>query len=225
MVTVAAAGELSGTEGHRAPDDAFGGGLAAVGAAVRVGGSLVAESAPVAGAKSATRDIVISVSRLTTAAPATLSVEFYAWAVDQAGNCTAAGAGGVAVACTYINNVVGIPTLTGQTATLQVTATSTAPQVASAGTSIGDLVVDAARRFVYVSNQQTNSVEAFSWSAPTFARTARAFVGAAPLGMTIENGGNRLIVANSGGTSLSYVQLGEDFRETDHETLNAVCTR
>jgi hypothetical protein len=103
---------------------------------------------------------------------------------------------------------VSVGNLPGATASTVVTATRTFRQAAPSAAQIGDMVVDPGRRTLYISNQANNSVDAISWGTAALTRTGRALVGAAPRGMTIENGGQRLIVANSGGTSLSYVGLG-----------------
>jgi len=216
--------ELSGTMSFTVAgrDDAFGGGLERVGVAVRVDGSLVVESTPVAGSGMITRDIVLQVSRLTASAPAALSVEYYAWAVDRAGNCTAAGAGGVSVACTFVGGALAIPSLSGLVAALQVTATNSLGALAPAA-AVGDLVVDAVRRRIYISNQSNNSIEAISWSAAVLSRVpgAPALVGSRPLGMTLDRTGDTLIVANSGGTNLSYVALGTLQEQHRYETRNS----
>ncbi|HSK18048.1 MAG TPA: hypothetical protein VK912_02835 [Longimicrobiales bacterium] len=79
--------------------------------------------------------------------------------------------------------------------------------VAGSVAAIGDVVVDAVRGVLYVSNKQNNSVDMISWTGDALERTGRALVGSAPWGMTLDLTRDTLIVANSGGTSISYVDL------------------
>lgn len=146
-----------------------------------------------------------------------------AWAIDAAGNCTAVGAGGAQVPCTVAGNLPVFGPLPGVAAATEVTATTTAPQAAASGDVFGDMVVDPSRRRVYLSNRANNSVDAYSWETPQFTRTDRALVGAAPLGLSANTTNSQLIVANSGGTSLSFVDMNPgNFREASRfETPNA----
>jgi hypothetical protein len=69
-----------------------------------------------------------------------------------------------------------------------------------------DIAVDTVRRTVYVSNINRNQLEAWTYSS-TLSRLASVSVGAMPWGMTIDNSGSLLLVANSGGTNISMVNL------------------
>src|SRR5687767_4933178 len=69
-----------------------------------------------------------------------------------------------------------------------------------------DIAVDTVRRTVYVSNINKNQLEAWSYSS-TLSPLAAVSVGAMPWGMTIDNSGSLLLVANSGGTNISMVNL------------------
>lgn len=69
-----------------------------------------------------------------------------------------------------------------------------------------DIAVDTMRRTVYVSNINRNQLEAWSYSA-TLSPLPSVSVGAMPWGMTIDNSGSLLLVANSGGTNISKVNL------------------
>jgi hypothetical protein len=203
----------------QARDDAFGSGIVRVGVIVRDAAAAAApavtfthDSAP---ADAVQHEFRIPVAQLP--GPMTVrsrELTFVSFAVDQAGNCTAVGAAGVPVSCTVAGGQVSVENVPGATVSTVVTGTRTFRQAAPSAALIGDMVVDAGRRTLYVSNQANNSVDAISWGTAALTRTGRALVGAAPRGMTIENGGQRLIVANSGGTSLSYVGLGDGaFRE------------
>ena len=85
-----------------------------------------------------------------------------------------------------------------------------------------DIAVDTARRTVYVSNINKNQLEAWNYSA-TLSPLPAVSVGAMPWGMTIDNSGSLLLVANSGGTNISKVNLlsrSEDGRiKTSNEWL------
>ena len=69
-----------------------------------------------------------------------------------------------------------------------------------------DIAVDTVRRTVYVSNINKNQLEAWSYSS-TLSPLPAVSVGAMPWGMTIDNSGSLLLVANSGGTNISKVNL------------------
>jgi hypothetical protein len=69
-----------------------------------------------------------------------------------------------------------------------------------------DIAVDTVRRTVYVSNINRNQLEAWSYSS-TLSPLPSVSVGAMPWGMTIDNSGSLLLVANSGGTNISMVNL------------------
>jgi hypothetical protein len=68
----------------------------------------------------------------------------------------------------------------------------------------GDLTVDAARGNVFVSNTSYNRLERWDASTNAFDPTGVA-VGSLPWGMVIQNDGDTLLVANSGGTNISKV--------------------
>jgi hypothetical protein len=212
-----------------AQDDPHGTGIARVGVIMRDDAAPGAQPVTFvqnvpAVAMSVTHVLRIPVAQLP--GPATLRVRnltFVGFAVDQAGNCVAAGAAGTLVPCTIAAGQATAPDVAGAPASTMVIDMRTFWQAAPRADQIGDLVVDVPRRLLYISNQANNSVDAISWATPVLARTGRALVGALPRGMTIENGGQRLIVANSGGTSLSYVRLGGSFEEERprYETPNA----
>jgi hypothetical protein len=69
-----------------------------------------------------------------------------------------------------------------------------------------DIAVDTARRTVYVSNINKNQLEAWTYST-TLSPLPAVSVGAMPWGMIIDNSGSLLLVANSGGTNVSKVDL------------------
>jgi hypothetical protein len=69
-----------------------------------------------------------------------------------------------------------------------------------------DIAVDTVRRTVYVSNINKNQLEAWNYSG-TLSPLPAVSVGAMPWGMAIDNSGSLLLVANSGGTNISKVNL------------------
>lgn len=71
---------------------------------------------------------------------------------------------------------------------------------------VGDLQVDTARGRVFLSNRLSNRLHVFQ--PATFAWQGDVLVGAEPWGMHLNAGEDTLIVANSGGTSVSRVVLG-----------------
>ena len=83
-----------------------------------------------------------------------------------------------------------------------------------------DIAVDTARSRVYVSNINKNQLEAFDYG-PTLSKLAPVSVGAMPWGMAIDNSGSLLLVANSGGTNISRVDLGTRLESGRIKTANA----
>jgi hypothetical protein len=89
-----------------------------------------------------------------------------------------------------------------------------------AGSLGADIAVDTARSRVYVSNITKNQLEAFDYGA-SISKLAPVSVGAMPWGMTIDNSGSFLLVANSGGTNISRVDLGNRVESDRIRTANA----
>jgi DNA-binding beta-propeller fold protein YncE len=83
-----------------------------------------------------------------------------------------------------------------------------------------DIAVDTARRRVYVSNLNMNQLEAFDYGA-TVSKLAPVSVGAMPWGMAVDNSGSFLLVANSGGTNISRVDLLSRTETSRIRTANA----
>jgi hypothetical protein len=89
-----------------------------------------------------------------------------------------------------------------------------------AGSLGADIAVDTARNRVYVSNINKNELEAFDYGA-TLSKLPPVSVGAMPWGMAIDNSGSMLLVANSGGTNISRVDLGTRSETGRIKTANA----
>jgi hypothetical protein len=82
-----------------------------------------------------------------------------------------------------------------------------------------DIAVDTTRNTVYVSNINKNQLEVFGYSAVLAPRPSVA-VGSQPWGMIIDNSGSILLVANSGGTNISQVDLGSRVETGRVKTTN-----
>ncbi|MFN8570931.1 MAG: hypothetical protein U0132_02670 [Gemmatimonadaceae bacterium] len=82
-----------------------------------------------------------------------------------------------------------------------------------------DIAVDTARSTLFVSNINKNQVEAFTYGT-TLAQLAAVAVGAMPWGMIIDNSNSLLLVANSGGTNISKVNLTNRAEEGRVKTAN-----
>jgi Bacterial Ig domain len=86
--------------------------------------------------------------------------------------------------------------------------------------TIGDLVVDAARGNVFLSNTNFNQINVWqsSSSGKGFSTTPLA-VGSLPWGMVMSNNADTMLVANSGGTNISRVYIGSTSVAAMHEDL------
>ncbi len=82
-----------------------------------------------------------------------------------------------------------------------------------------DIAVDTARATVFVSNINKNQLEAWNYST-TLSPLPPVAVGAMPWGMTIDNSGSLLLVANSGGTNISKVNLNQRQEQGRVKTSN-----
>jgi hypothetical protein len=132
------------------------------------------------------------------------------YAVDQANHK------GFAVA-TGANIPVSNDALAKRDPTVYAFGHTTALPVGSLG---ADIAVDTTRSRVYVSNITKNELEAFDYGA-TLSKLPPVSVGAMPWGMAIDNSGSMLLVANSGGTNISRVDLGSRSETGRIKTANA----
>jgi hypothetical protein len=151
--------------------------------------------------------------------PDTLTFEITGWAVDADGNCAAAidEAEPVSFPCTTLaggqiaaEGRPGIPfdrvVASGRTVELPT------------GGLIMDAAVDTLRRNLLLSNMGRNRVEVFRLDTEIFGEAIG--VGSEPWGMTIDRSGDQLLVANSGGTNISLVDL-ELEREVEQQRFFA----
>jgi YVTN family beta-propeller protein len=142
------------------------------------------------------------------ALPRELHLEVHAWAVDAEGNCTAAVGSEAAprVECgTFVHDGTEYTVALrpgARTLTLVVAGRTTA---VPAGQLLPDLLVDTLRDRVYVSNLTRNRVQVMDAGSGAFVRQVP--VGSQPWGLSLNTGGDTLIVGNSGGTFLSFVHV------------------
>jgi hypothetical protein len=86
--------------------------------------------------------------------------------------------------------------------------------------TVGDIAVDPGRNHVLVSNMNANRLEVWQNSVKAFDATGVA-VGSQPWGLNVSIDPNVLLVANSGGTNISRVNLGTGTVASIQEDLNA----
>ena len=140
--------------------------------------------------------------------PDTLVFEITGYMIDEDGNCAAGVMAdtmttlecqtlptGEIVSMEFAGQRVVRPVVAGRTVLL--------PQ----GGQIMDAVVDTTRRNLLLSNYQRDRVEVFRLPDEEFNPPIK--VGSEPWGLSLNRGGDTVIVANSGGTNLSNVWLGD----------------
>ena len=140
------------------------------------------------------------------ALPDTLIFKVTAFVRDQQGNCsTSVGLDSlVTLACGALGGATVSQDNPGDRRTVVIVAGRTV-QLPTGG-QIMDAVVDTVRRKLYLSNIDRDRIEIFRLQDETFELAAA--VGSEPWGITLNRGGDTLLVANSGGTNISMVQLG-----------------
>jgi hypothetical protein len=146
--------------------------------------------------------------------PDTLAVEVHGWAVNAAGSCVAAVQDSVQkLPCADFRGSRVASRTRGLQARLAVVAGTTV--ALPGGAAIGDLVVHDATRRVFLSNKAANRIEVLEMpasGAPFFGQAVS--VGSEPWGLALtvdgdpaSAAGDTLLVANSGGISVSFVPL------------------
>ena len=140
------------------------------------------------------------------ALPDTLIFELTAFVRDQQSNCaTAVGVDSlVTLACGAMGGATVSQDNPGDRITTVIVAGRTVKL--PTGGQIMDAVVDTVRRKLYLSNIDRDRVEIFRLQDETF--EVAAAVGSEPWGLTLNRLGDTLLVANSGGTNISMVELG-----------------
>ena len=167
--------------------------------------------------------------------PRNFTLRTHAFAIDGAGNCAAAVTNAMQ-SLTCVDTPVAPPApiandfkvaqgQSGLSITLTVVG-GRSVRLPNGGT-IADALVDAQRQRVYMSNHSLNRLEIFDAATETFIPTGASaggigLVGSEPWGLAFNSrkvGGafvnDTLLVANSGGTNISFVPLGgpNDLRE------------
>jgi hypothetical protein len=139
--------------------------------------------------------------------PRTMTLAFSGWAFDEAGNC---GAGVTAtvqsIGCATFTDG-GVQYVVAQSVPLEATTTAVAGRSIGLPSSsrIADATPDVSRRRLYLSNLGRNRIDVLDLVSRTF--SSPIAVGSQPWGVDLNRGGDTLIVANSGGTSVSLVSL------------------
>jgi hypothetical protein len=153
------------------------------------------------------------------ALPDTLVYEITGWMYDGDGNCSTAVSDEMAQALpcavlpggeTVAENNPGFR----QTRVMVAGRTVRLPS----GGSIMDAAVDSVRKKLLLSNIDRNRIEVFNLTSEVFEQAVG--VGSEPWGLTLDRGGENLLVANSGGTNISVVDLALG-REVEDERFFA----
>lgn len=149
------------------------------------------------------------------ALPDTLVFEFTGWMVDGEGNCAATVTADEASSLPCGNLGTGERVAEGRTG-LRLTRIVVAGKTVKLpmGGRIMDAVVDTIRKNLLLSNIERNRVEVFRLPGEVFGPAIG--VGSEPWGLSLNRAGDRLLVANSGGTNISVVDLTRE-RELEQE--------
>lgn len=153
--------------------------------------------------------------------PTSFDMELYGWAFNRSGDCAAAVPEVTGSSFRCQNTEVQ-----GQSYTIGDARATSIPLLGVPGRTsafpassivVGDLQVDTLRGNVFVSNRQSNLLhvlrpENHQWQSDVV-------VGAEPWGLHMNRTGDTLLVANSGGTSISHVSLLGAPRETVSQRL------
>ncbi|HET9985552.1 MAG TPA: Ig-like domain-containing protein [Longimicrobiales bacterium] len=143
-------------------------------------------------------------------------MEFFAFAVDAAGNCGASVSASTldSVPCAYAlaspatDSFYTASGRTGFAQPVQIVPGHTV--MLPNGGKIADATVDFPRKRIYLSNIQQNKIDILKLADTTFVQTGVGgvgLVGSQPWGITLDNSGDTLIVANSGSTNISFVPV------------------
>ena len=150
------------------------------------------------------RDFVIAPSFVDERTlPVVLSIEVHAWALDDGGNCAAAVTpAGQRLACTTFR---GHRIAAGAPQAVTTTVVAGRSHALEAGAVIADAVADYTRDRLFLSDPARNRIDVLDVRTHTFGTPV--VTGSQPWGLALNRGGDTLLVANSGGTSLSSVPL------------------
>jgi DNA-binding beta-propeller fold protein YncE len=146
--------------------------------------------------------------------PDTLYIDFFGLAYDENGNCSGAvdsELGNEIVCDTVVVGGIQFVIANAVPESQEVIAVSGRTSLVPGGGTLADILVDTLREKVYASNLGRNRINTLRAGPATW--DSEVFVGAEPWGLAINAGGDSLFVANSGGTSLSFVSLSGTPRE------------
>lgn len=149
---------------------------------------------------------VFNVDTLTL--PDTLIYEVHAYAVDQDGNCAAAIVADSLQALSCDNGALGGTMADGLAGSrIKRTVVAGRTVLLPNGGTVLDAVVDTVRRNLLMANIDRDQVEVFRLQAEEFMTPIA--IGSEPWGLDIAENLDTLVVANSGGTNLSNIYLGD----------------
>ncbi len=140
--------------------------------------------------------------------PDTLHIVFFGLAYDDEGNCGGAVSQGFTnqVACDTVAVAGGSYVVANAvTQAKEIIAVSGRTSLTPGGGIIADILVDTLRSRVYASNLSRNRIQMLNAASGTWG--SEVWVGAEPWGLALNADGDSLSVANSGGTSISFVSL------------------
>jgi hypothetical protein len=140
------------------------------------------------------------------ALPDTLIFEITGWMRDGDGNCSAAVSSDTpqSLPCSILPSGQTVAESRPGIRQTRVMVAGRTIQLPSGG-KIMDAAVDSVRKKLLLSNIDRNRVEVFNLSAERFEQAIG--VGSEPWGLTLDRAGTNLLVANSGGTNISVVDL------------------
>lgn len=148
--------------------------------------------------------------------PDTIDLEVFAFAVDVAGNCAVSvQSSGQQLPCEPAPGGGEMTTSMHGQRSDKIVVTAGRTVLLPDGGVIADAVVDTARQRLYLSNISRNRVEVLELAGtnPFEFMNANVEVGSQPWGLFMSGGGDTLLVANSGGTNISFVPLDGTIRE------------
>lgn len=139
--------------------------------------------------------------------PRTLELEYFAIAIDEAGNCGAAvRETEQALPCAPLYEgqpeplIAGAPGLPGTT----IAVSGTSVDLPS-GAIVPDAAVDVQRQRLYLPSLDRSRIEVLDLATRSFRQPV--LVGSEPWGVALNRTSDTLLVANSGGTNISYIPL------------------
>jgi len=141
--------------------------------------------------------------------PDTLNILFFGVAYDEEGNCGGAVEGGFTdqVACDTVFVAGGSHVVANAvTEPVQIIAVSGRTSSTPGGGTLADILVDPFRSLVYASNLSRNRIQILEAESGAW-KANEVWVASEPWGLAMNEEGDSLFVANSGGTSISFVSL------------------